>query len=88
MTQSDILLLARTLAEARGVKLVTVGCWATRRSNSLLFDRLAAGGCCKPRTVDRVGAWFQRFWPSHVEWPPEVPRGEPAETRKRRRVPF
>jgi hypothetical protein len=59
MTQSDILLLATTLAEARGVKLTTIGRWATRRTNSLLFDWLAAGGGCTPRTVERFGAWFR-----------------------------
>ena len=77
MTQSDVLRLARVLAEARGVKLAAVSLWVTRRSNPPLFDRLAAGHGCTPRTVDRAGAWFQRFWPRHVEWPPSVPRQEP-----------
>jgi hypothetical protein len=77
MTQSDILLLARTLAEARGVKLATVGRLVTSGSNSALFDRLAAGHGCAPGTVDLAGAWFLRFWPRHVEWPSEVPRETP-----------
>jgi len=33
MTQGDILLLARTLAKARGVKLSTVSRWVTRGTN-------------------------------------------------------
>jgi hypothetical protein len=87
MTQSDILLLATTLADARGVKLAAVGRWVTRGTNSPLFDRLAAGGACSSRTVDLAGAWFLRFWPRHVEWPAGVPRETPAEARKRRAVP-
>ena len=78
MTQSDLLLLARTLAEARGVTLSTVSRWATRDRNPMLFDRLAAGRGCTPRTVDRIGRWFRNHWPRQVEWPPSVPRQERA----------
>jgi hypothetical protein len=85
MTQGDLLLLARTLAEARGVKLVTIGRWVTRGSNPQLFDRLAAGGTCSSRTRRRVGDWFCAHWPRHVEWPPSVPREEAIEARNRRR---
>jgi hypothetical protein len=74
MTQSDILLLARTLAAARGVKLSTVSRWATRDTNPMLFGRLAAGRGCSTHTVELVGEWFERFWPRNVEWPPSVPR--------------
>jgi hypothetical protein len=54
-TQGDILLLARALAEARGVKLSTVSRWVTRGTNPVLFDRLAKGHGCTPRTLDRDG---------------------------------
>ena len=87
MTQSDILLLATTLAEARGVKLATVGRWVTRGTNSPLFDQMAAGGVCTPGTVDLAGAWFRRFWPRHVEWPPSVPRERPIGARERSAFP-
>jgi len=50
MKQSELLLLARTLAEARGVTLNTVSKWTTRDTNPMLFDRLAAGRSCSPRT--------------------------------------
>ena len=83
MTRGDLLLLAQTLAEARGVKLVTISRWATRGSNPQLFDRLAAGRGCSTHTAERVGAWFQRHWPRHVEWPPSVPREGPAVARER-----
>ena len=83
MTQGDLLTCARVLAEARGVKLVTISRWATRGSNPQLFDRLAAGRSCSTHTAERVGAWFQRHWPRHVEWPPGVPREKPVEARER-----
>ena len=86
MTEGDLLLLARIVAETRGVKLGTVSRWATRDTNPMLFDRLARGRGCTPRTVDRAATWFQRHWPRNVEWPPGVPRQEPAEPRERRRA--
>ena len=87
MTQGDILLLARVLAEVRGVKLRTVSRWVSDGHNPNLFDRLAAGGGCTPRTVDLAGDWFRQHWPQHVEWPSGVPRQTPVELRKRRGVP-
>ena len=87
MTQSDIPLLARTLAEARGVKLSTVSRWATRDRNPRLFDRLAAGHGCSTRTVERIGGWFEQHWPRNVEWPPGVPRQESKEPHLTWRVP-
>ena len=87
MTQGDILLLARVLAEVRRVKLRTVSRWVSDGHNPNLFDRLATGRGCTPRTVDRAGDWFRARWPPHVEWPPGVPRQTPVELRKRRGAP-
>jgi len=81
MTQGDILLLARTLAKARGVKLSTVSRWVTRGTNPVLFDRLAKGLGCTPPTVERVGRWFRNHWPRHIEWPPSVPRHRSSQER-------
>ena len=86
MTEPDLLLLARIVAEARGVKLGTVSRWATRDTNPMLFDRLAQGRGCTPRTCERAAAWFRQHWPRHVAWPRGVPRQEPAEARLARRV--
>ena len=55
MTQSDILLLARTLAAARGVKLSTVSRWATRDTNPMLFGRLAVARLLAPHRQSRRG---------------------------------
>ena len=87
MTQGDILLLACVLAEVRGVKLRTVSRWVSGGHNPNLFDRLARGGGCTPRTVDLAGDWFRAALAAHVEWPPGVPRQKPVELRKRRGVP-
>jgi len=68
------MLLARIVAKASGVKLGTVSRWATRDTNPMLFDRLAQGRGCTPRTIERAAQWFHEHWPRNVEWPPTVPR--------------
>ena len=85
MTLGDILLLARTLAAARGVKLVTVSRWVTGGSNPTLFDRIARGYGCHPSTRRRAEVLFAAHWPRHVEWPLPTPPQTLPEPRQRRK---
>ena len=83
MTRDDLLTLARTLAERRGVKLSTVSVWATGGMNHLLFDRLAARaprvGGSRLTLENGAAAWFRQHWPANLKWPSGIPRyGRPG----------
>jgi len=85
MTRDDLLTLARTLAESRGVKLSTVSVWATGGMNHLLFDRLSpraprAGGS-RLTLENGAAAWFRQHWPRGLKWPVGISRYERSGVR-------
>ena len=49
--------------------------------NSTVWDRLPAGNVTV-RTVERLMQYLSDHWPDHLEWPPDVPRPEPAPARE------
>ena len=51
---------------------------ALAAGNPLFYVRLRDGGSCTIRLYLRVLRWFSDHWPEHLEWPPGVPRPEPA----------
>jgi hypothetical protein len=71
---------AEAYADAKGIKLTSVGMYATK--DSTLFDRISAGGMCSARVYDRVMAWMSDNWPDGVSWPKGVPR--PARTKPKK----
>ena len=46
--------------------------------NPMFYSRLRAGSSCTIRLYARVLGWFSGHWPDGLEWPPDVPRPEPA----------
>lgn len=97
--RENLLTMATALAEARGIKLATVGRLA--HSDGEIFDRLAAGkGSITARKYDETMLYFRdpANWPEGVR-PPRINepwrresrrnpggRNGKAEVRKRRRA--
>ena len=46
--------------------------------NPIFYARLRAGSSCTIKLYTRVLEWFSNHWPPGLEWPPDVPRPEPA----------
>ena len=70
---SDLLQLARTYAEHRGLKLGTVSLRAARQG--ALFAKLARGE--QDLTFgrrDKIARWFSQNWPADLDWPADIPR--------------
>ncbi|MDE0623526.1 MAG: hypothetical protein OXH83_17825 [Bryobacterales bacterium] len=50
--------------------------------NPAFLARLRGGASCTIRLYTRALQWFSAHWPAHLEWPPDVPRPEPAPARE------
>ena len=50
--------------------------------NPYFFARLRGGKGCTVKTYCRAFYWFSANWPEGLEWPPGVPRPEPASDLK------
>ena len=81
MRESFLSRLATLYASARGIGVARVGVLAV--NDGKFFSRIERGGSCTLRTADRVLRWFSDHWPEHLEWPPDIPRPEPAREEER-----
>lgn len=74
--EGDLLVvLARWSDEDRRSESTIAGLTA---GNPRFYERIRSGGSCTVRLYLRVLRWFSDHWPEHLEWPPGVPRPEPA----------
>lgn len=46
--------------------------------NPVFLSRLRGGSSCTIRLYVKALGWFSDHWPGRLEWPPDVPRPEPA----------
>lgn len=73
--RSNLMACASAYAEARKVKLATLGRLAA--GDWRFFDRLdVEGKTFTARKYDEVIRWFSDRWPDNVSWPSEVTRPE------------
>jgi len=72
LSADDLLLLARTYADCRGISLITAGVHSA--GNDKIFVRLADGRTCTVRSLERAAQWFAANWPKGLAWPESVPR--------------
>ena len=63
----EFIIEARRYADARGIKLATLGTYAV--SDKTLFARLENGGDCRVKTINRVRAYMAQN---------PIPAGQPA----------
>lgn len=87
--RNNLLLLARTYAEAKNIRLSSVARYT--HGDPPFYDKLAKA---KPagftvRKYDQAIAWFRKNWPEGLEWPsiwePPIPAQPIEGSRLRRR---
>lgn len=78
MNTGDIIKQAEAYSAHTGRTLSTVSSYAVR--DGKFFERLKNGGGCTLRTVDKLVRWFDKNWPSDLEWPPQIDR--PSDKKK------
>jgi hypothetical protein len=81
MNTTQILTLAKSYAEKRGLKLSTVSTYAT--GDGRVFERLSAGRTCTVRRAEKIALWFSDHWPEDLAWPSDIPRPKRAAKRRR-----
>lgn len=69
----------RILMEASGVSERTLGRAAIK--NPLLFERIRQGKGFTVRIYDDVVQWVSDNWPAGLDWPKDIERPAPKETK-------
>lgn len=82
MTVENLILLATTYGQHRGLAVSTVATYAAL--DGKFFKRLSEGAGCTLAKADRVTAWFDGNWPTDLDWPVDVPRPSALPKRKRK----
>lgn len=72
----DLRSCAETYAEARKIKISTVGRLAA--GDWRFFDRIVEGKSFTARTYDEVMRWFAANWPEDIAWPEDIRRPAPT----------
>jgi hypothetical protein len=67
--RARLMLVARAYADAKGLKLTTLGAYAA--SDQHFFGQLAKGRNITAAAYDRMIAFFTENWPPEVKWPLE-----------------
>ena len=80
MNTTELLRVARCLSRHRGVTLATLGRYAA--NHGAFFSRLGEGKTITEARKERVSQWFSDNWPDDLEWPPGIPRPDPAPRRE------
>jgi hypothetical protein len=78
LSPTEVLVLARTYAQATGLALSSVAGRALGAKNEKAFARLERGQGVSTRTLERAELWLLTNWPENVLWPPDVPGGPVA----------
>ena len=76
MDAEKLLHLADAFCERSGLTLSTASTYAA--NHGALFGRLSRGHDVTTRRAARIVQWFSDHWPSDLEWPPDIPRPDPA----------
>lgn len=76
MDTRNLLTLAEAYAGHTGLSLSTISTYAANAG--VFFKNISSGAGCTVKTYDRVLTWFDRNWPTDLDWPQSVPRPAPS----------
>jgi hypothetical protein len=72
MKKHQLISLAETYAEHRGLTLPTVSTYAA--GDGKFFSALKGKASCTIARAERLVGWFDANWPADLAWPRDIPR--------------